>query len=172
DYILKDPEERDRLFISSIPRSFPHRVIRAPVPWHSSYSEAHAWNEDHLFITNPMMLSLQELWISQFSDLRFVRTDEMLSGSLPLLPAEFEDLVERHCSDARSILRNKWIPLCASLFKTEKDKWIHLVPQHENDSAIQVQEFFACVSSLMSLQLRGMVTNSLQDLLTFFTIHK
>ncbi|KAG9476993.1 hypothetical protein GDO78_002401 [Eleutherodactylus coqui] len=172
DYILKDPEEKDRLFIGNIPRSFPHRVIRAPVPWHSSYNDAHDWNENHLFTTNPMMLSLQELWITQYGNLRFVRTKEMLSGSLPLLPAEFEELVQKHCLEARAILRNKWIPHCASLFKSEKDKWIHLVPQNENDSTIQVQEFFACVSSLMSLQLRGMVISSLHDLLAFFTIHK
>ncbi|XP_069839891.1 dynein axonemal heavy chain 3 isoform X1 [Dendropsophus ebraccatus] len=172
DYILKDPEERDRLFIGSIPRSFPHRVIRAPVPWHASYSDAHKWNEDHLFTTNPMMLSLQDLWITEFSDLRFVRTRDMLSGSLPLLPAEFEGLVQKHCLEARTTLRNKWIPSCAYLFKSEKEKWIYLVPQNENDSTIQIQEFFACASSLMSLQLRRMVIDSLQDLLDFFTIHK
>ncbi|XP_068100920.1 dynein axonemal heavy chain 3 [Hyperolius riggenbachi] len=172
DYILKDPEERNRLFIANIPRSFPLRVIRAPVPWHASYSETHQWNEDHLFTVNPMMLELQRLWMTQFGNLRFVRTDEMLSGHLPLLPAEFEELIQKHCLEARAILRNKWIPTCASLFVSEKDKWIHLVPQNEDDSTAQVQEFFASVSSLMSLQLREMVINSLQDLLSFFSIHK
>ncbi|OCT61613.1 dynein heavy chain 3, axonemal [Xenopus laevis] len=172
DYILMDPEEKERLFIANIPRPFPHRLIRAPVPWHTSYNDAHGWNEDHLFTVNPMMLSLQELWINQFDDLRFVRIKDMLSGCLPLLPDEFEDVVQRHCQEARTTLRNKWIPACASLFTSEKDKWIHLVPQHDNDSTLQVQEFFACVASLMSHQLRGMVINSLQDLLSFFTLHQ
>ncbi|XP_073447160.1 dynein axonemal heavy chain 3 isoform X2 [Aquarana catesbeiana] len=172
DYILRDPEEKDRLQIGNIPRYFPLRVIRAEVPWHSSYSDAHKWNEDHLFTVNAMMLELQQLWITQFRDVRFVRTNEMLSSHLPLLPAEFEELVQKHCLEARATLRNKWIPACASLFMSHKDKWIHLVPQNEEDSAVQVQEFFACVSSLMSLQLREMVINSLKDLVSFFNIHK
>lgn len=46
------------------------------------------------------------------------------------------------------------------------------MPQNEEDSAVQVEEFFACVSSLMSLQLREMVINSLKDLVSFFNIHK
>ncbi|KAM4632527.1 dynein axonemal heavy chain 3 [Discoglossus pictus] len=172
DYILKDPEERDRLFIANIPRSFPRRVIRAPVPWHISYTNVQKWNEDHLFTVNPIMLSLQHLWFTEFSDLRFVRTKDMLSGHLPLLPAEFEELVQRHCREARATLRNRWIPTCASLFIAEKDKWIHLVPQNDNDSTQQVEEFFSCVGALMSLQLRRMVISSLQDLLSFFNIHK
>ncbi|XP_077305116.1 dynein axonemal heavy chain 3 [Lithobates pipiens] len=172
DYILRDPEEKDRLQIGNIPRYFPLRVIRAEVPWHSSYRDAHKWNEDHLFTMNAMMLELQQLWITQFRDVRFVRTNEMLSSHLPLLPAEFEELVQKHCLEARATLRNKWIPACASLFMSHKDKWIHLVPQNEEDSAVQVQEFFACVSSLMSLQLRKMVINSLKDLVSFFNIHK
>ncbi|XP_053550231.1 dynein axonemal heavy chain 3 [Bombina bombina] len=172
DYILKDPEEKDRLFIANIPHSFPHRVIRAPVPWHLSCRNAYKWNEEHLFIVNPMMLSLQHLWFTEFDDLRFVRTQELLSGNLPLLPAEFKELVQSHCLDSRTILRNKWIPNCAKRFIAEKDKWIHLVPQNDNDSTLLVQEFFSCVGALMSLQLRRMVINSLQDLLSFFSIHK
>ncbi|KAJ1097170.1 hypothetical protein NDU88_002296 [Pleurodeles waltl] len=171
DYILKDKEEKDRLFIGSIPRKYPRRTIRAPVPWHTSYREAKEWNEAHLFLVNPMMLLLQQLWFTEFGDLRFVRTKDMLSGNLPLLPEEFEDLVKRHCMEAHDILRNKWIPTCASLFIVNKENWMHFVPQN-NDSFQRIQEFFACVASFMSLQLREMVINSLQDILSFFAIHK
>uniref|UniRef100_A0A8B9DQE6 Dynein axonemal heavy chain 3 n=1 Tax=Anser cygnoides TaxID=8845 RepID=A0A8B9DQE6_ANSCY len=52
DYILMDPAERERLLIRSTPRPFPQRVIRAPVPWHSSYEEAKRsqlnWECSHL----------------------------------------------------------------------------------------------------------------------------
>jgi dynein heavy chain len=65
DYILMDPMERKRLFIESIPRVFPLRVIRAPVPWHNVYQNAKKWNEEHLHIVNPMMLNLKELWFSE-----------------------------------------------------------------------------------------------------------
>ncbi|KAM8960487.1 dynein axonemal heavy chain 3 [Pelodytes ibericus] len=172
DYILKDPEEKKRLSIASTPPIYPLRVLRAPVPWHTSYRNAHHWNETHLFTVNPMMLALQELWFTQFADLRFVRTKDLLTGNLPLLPIEFEELVHKHCIEAHTTLRDKWVPACASLFVSQKEKWIHLVPQNDNDSTIQVEEFFACVASLMSLQLRGMVISSLQDMLSFFSIHK
>lgn len=65
DYILMDPDERKRLFIHSIPRPFPQRVIRAPVPWHNVYQEVKCWNEKHLFMVNPMMLTLQQLWFTE-----------------------------------------------------------------------------------------------------------
>ncbi|XP_030068202.1 dynein axonemal heavy chain 3 [Microcaecilia unicolor] len=172
DYILKDPEEKERLFIDNVPRSFPLRIIRAPVPWHGTYLEVKIWNETHLFTVNPMMLHLQHLWFTKFSDLRFVRTKDMLLGNLPLLPTEFEDLIRRHCLEAQTILRKKWIPACASLFFTHKDKWIHFAPQNDDDSTEQVQQLFASAASLMSLHLREMVLNSLQDFFSVFNVHK
>lgn len=58
-----DPLERRRLSISSIPRPFPWRVIRAPVPWTSSYQEAHLWQSQHLFTATPIMVLLQDIWL-------------------------------------------------------------------------------------------------------------
>lgn len=65
DYVLMDPSERLRLSISSVPKSFPWRVIRAPVPWMSSYQEAHLWQSQHLFSASPIMVLLQEVWLSR-----------------------------------------------------------------------------------------------------------
>ncbi|KAJ7305844.1 hypothetical protein JRQ81_010210 [Phrynocephalus forsythii] len=172
DYILMDPDERKRLFINSIPRPFPQRVIRAPVPWHNVYGEVKRWNERHLFIVNPMMLTLQQLWFTEFSELRFIRTKEILAGDLPLLPNEFEDLIRKHCQEAHNILLNRWIPTCADLFIDLKQNWLHLAPQNDLDSSQQIEEYFASVAVLMSLQLREMVIKSLEDLLSFFKIHK
>ncbi|NXW28891.1 DYH3 protein, partial [Phaetusa simplex] len=172
DYVLMDPAERERLRIGSTPRPFPQRVVRAPVPWHSSYEEMKRWNEMNLFIVNPLMPTLQQLWLSEYSHLRFVRTEEVLSGDLPLLPTEFEEVIRRHCVEAHSILQNKWIPTCASIFRDQKRKWLHFAPQKDTDSSQQVESYFRSVATLMSLQLREMVVNSLEDLLSFFMIHK
>ncbi|XP_078413797.1 dynein axonemal heavy chain 3 [Cetorhinus maximus] len=172
NYILKDPSERMRLFVASVPRSFPHRVIRAPVPWHNAYCKAKAWNESHLFVINPMMILLQEFWYTKFDNLRFVHLKKIKTEDLPMLPQEFEDLVKEQCAEARNILENIWVPTCATLFLTHKEKWMHLVPQNDCDSTQQVKEFFACAASIMSLQLRELVVNSLKDLLSFFTVHK
>lgn len=65
DYILMDPSERQRLSISSIPMPFPRRVIRAPVPWATSYTEAQMWQSQHLFTTSPVMILLQDVWLKR-----------------------------------------------------------------------------------------------------------
>lgn len=44
---------------------FSFRVIRAPVPWHPTYKDMKGFNEEHLFITNPLMLRLQEIWFQE-----------------------------------------------------------------------------------------------------------
>ena len=62
DYILKDSAEMARLKIASIPRNFPQRIIRAPVPWHDSLSGAREAQMVQLFTTNTLMLELQQLW--------------------------------------------------------------------------------------------------------------
>ncbi|XP_027467991.1 dynein heavy chain 3, axonemal [Zalophus californianus] len=172
DYILMDPTERKRLFIENIPRMFPRRVIRAPVPWHSVYRNAKKWNEEHLHTVNPMMLNLKELWFKEFRDLRFVRTAELLAGKLPLQPHEYRDVIQKHCMEARQILLNKWIPTCAQLFISQKERWVHFAPKSDYDSSRNIEEYFASVASFMSLQLRDLVIKSLEDLVSFFMIHK
>uniref|UniRef100_A0A673TZU4 Dynein axonemal heavy chain 3 n=1 Tax=Suricata suricatta TaxID=37032 RepID=A0A673TZU4_SURSU len=172
DYILMDPTERKRLFIKNIPRMFPQRVIRAPVPWHSVYRNAKKWNEEHLHTVNPMMLSLKELWFTEFKDLRFVRTAELLAGKLPLQPHEYQNVIQKHCTEARQILLNKWIPTCAQLFVSQKEQWVHFAPKSDYDSSHNIEEYFASVAAFMSLQLRDLVIKSLEDLVSFFMIHK
>ncbi|NWX20475.1 DYH3 protein, partial [Aegotheles bennettii] len=172
DYILIDPAERERLFIESTPRPFPQRVVRAPIPWHGSYKEMRSWNERNLFILNPLMPTLQQLWLSEYSHLRFVRTEEILCRDLPLSPTAFEEVIRRHCMEAHHILENKWIPTCASIFLDKKKKWLHLAPQRDCDSSKRIESYFRSVATLMSLQLREMVVNSLKDFLAFFMTHQ
>lgn len=50
--------------------------------------------------------------------------------------------------------------------------WLHFAPQRDSDSPVKVESYFSSVAALMSLQLREMVINSLEDLLAFFMIHK
>lgn len=65
DYVLMDPSEGRRLSISSIPKPFPQRVIRAPVPWTLSYKEVSTWQSQHLFTVSPIMILLQDVWIKK-----------------------------------------------------------------------------------------------------------
>lgn len=62
DYILRDSNELKRLKIGSVPRVFPQKFIRAPIPWHDSMREAFNAQAQQLFITNRIMSELQLLW--------------------------------------------------------------------------------------------------------------
>ncbi len=62
DYILRDTTELKRLKIVAVPRVFPKKIIRAPVPWHDSMRLAFDAQAQQLFITNRIMSELQTLW--------------------------------------------------------------------------------------------------------------
>lgn len=62
DYVLMDYDEKDRLKIGAFPRSFPLRLIRAPVPWHGSFLQSKEAQAHQLFITNQIMTELHMLW--------------------------------------------------------------------------------------------------------------
>ena len=62
DYVLMDSSEMARLKIASVPQGFPHRTIRAPIPWHASLSAAREAQAAQLFTTNRVMVELQQLW--------------------------------------------------------------------------------------------------------------
>ncbi|XP_041823134.1 dynein heavy chain 3, axonemal [Melanotaenia boesemani] len=166
DYILMDPSECKRLSISSIPKPFPRRLVHAPVPWALSYKDAHMWQSQHLFTVSPIMTLLQNFWIDSFSSLRFVKLEDLCLS--PILPSEFEEFVQRQCQAAREKLLQIWLPHCASLFMTYEKLW--LPPIVNNTEGIQ--EIFSCAAALMSLHLRSLVIESLQDLLQFFMLYE
>lgn len=65
----------------------------------------------------------------------------------------------------------RWIPECASVLNFYKDLWLQRIPQ-TSEAPVYVLEFFSWVSSLMSLQLRTLVMDSLNDLLNFICKYK
>ncbi|CAH8647966.1 unnamed protein product [Schistosoma rodhaini] len=172
DYILLDPEERKRLFIESLPIPYPNFVIRAPVPWHTTRKKAYEFCKQYLFTIGPIPLALQKIWCTEFSHLRFVNHDELVNLPEPLEPIEFEKLIIQQCQRTREILRKSWIPTCAKTITELSNTWSHLLPVSSSDSMELVRLFFACISALMSRQLRDIVNISLQDLLKVLQIHE
>lgn len=66
----------------------------------------------------------------------------------------------------------RWIPACAQILIEHRQEWTHLVPTSEGDSAALVQQFFACLAALMSMQLRSLVINSLADFVSFLYLYQ
>lgn len=172
DYILMDPGERQRLHIKEIPKPFPQRTVRAPVPWHNTYCSAKEYCAKNVFTTNPVMMKIQNLWYDRFSDVRFVYGKELLESGLPVTPEVFESRVKEQCSKTREFLKKTWIPACAQILIEHRQEWTYLVPNSEGDSAALVQQFFACLAALMSMQLRSLVINSLADFVSFLHLYQ
>lgn len=66
----------------------------------------------------------------------------------------------------------RWIPACAQILIEHRQEWTYLVPNSEGDSAALVQQFFACLAALMSMQLRSLVINSLADFVSFLYLYQ
>ena len=62
DYVLKDRSELARLRIPVVPNAYTPRVVRAPIPWHSTWCEVQDMQAQQLFTTSSVMRGLQELW--------------------------------------------------------------------------------------------------------------
>ncbi|XP_065826535.1 dynein axonemal heavy chain 3-like isoform X2 [Oscarella lobularis] len=172
DYILSDKAELERLHIKAVPVTLPQRVARAPVPWHDRYQVAKQNQEERLFITNPMMRLLQNLWDQKFSSVRIIDPDAIRKANLPLTPTEFDDLIKRQCESATALLSNQWVPECSELFLTYKSLWTHLVPSTANQPTESVEKFFSCVAALMGKHLRQLVLNSIEDFANFIASYE
>lgn len=45
--------------------------------------------------------------VGRFRDLRFVRTAELLAGKWPLQPQEYQEVIQKHCTEARQTLLSR-----------------------------------------------------------------
>jgi hypothetical protein len=61
-YILPGLEERKRLKIETCHVDYPAIFIRAPVPWHCTFMASSQMLDHKLFIVNPILLCLRDLW--------------------------------------------------------------------------------------------------------------
>jgi len=61
-YILPGLEERKRLKIETYLVDYPAIFIRAPVPWHCTFMASSQMLDHKLFIVNPILLCLRDLW--------------------------------------------------------------------------------------------------------------
>ncbi|XP_052130864.1 dynein axonemal heavy chain 3 [Frankliniella occidentalis] len=173
DYIMLDPAERDRLNIKTYPKPFFRVCIRAPVPWHQTVITNKQMIEHHLFIVNPVLVALRDLWLDEYNDMLIVPVSQLEdSNPFPLELTELESEVDRLCDESSDRLRNEWLPKCADIFLNMKSTWRSLVPDKNRDSLKLIESFFYCARILMSMQLRTLVMRSLHHILSLFVRFK
>ncbi len=74
DYALMDPEEAARLNVRAPARARRdapaawRSTVRAPVPWHQGFVTARQFCRHNLFVTNPILLRIQIIWVKRYHD--------------------------------------------------------------------------------------------------------
>ncbi|XP_069499778.1 dynein axonemal heavy chain 12 [Ambystoma mexicanum] len=122
-------------------------------PWHQSFVDARNKISSSLHILHPALRTMLDLGFQTFSNLLIVD----LSGEREKGPIECESLrnnVSLACTNAEEKLRNTWYPKVINLF-TEKDLL-------QDIKADKIDSFYACVSTLMSNQLKDLLKRSVE----------
>ncbi|KAJ9576848.1 hypothetical protein L9F63_006622, partial [Diploptera punctata] len=172
-YIMEDPAQRKRLNILTLPVDYPAIIIRAPVPWHCNYVIASQLLQHKLFICNPVLLCIRDLWELEYSNMVIVPVERLMDEYPPPIESEkLEIAVENYCTESLNILKKRWLPQCAEIFLGFKEYWKHLVPKTSGESLKLVKLFFECACTLMSMQIRRLVMKSLSHFLKLIALYK
>ena len=169
DYILLDPKEQERLQIPRFFANYVPRIARAPVPWHNEIVTYKQQLEQNLFILNPVMRNLLEIF-SKFENSRIVDMSVFTASVLPMTTDEFQTILKNQCQTFKNKLLNEWIPNVANMFFQYKEHWYSIVTKSEDPDVgyNRLDLFFKSVTALLSNQLWSMVQASLTDFEKFF----
>ena len=175
DYILMEKSEQKRLRINIPPETLCPVTIRAPVPWRSSFQSSSDFCTENLHTTSETIQQLNDLWHNTFCDDHFVNFKDGFDS--PLVPHEFIRAISDHADETRQRLVNEWIPTCADIVRDNFIKNKHQyniqslksahINSEDNSSSQTINDFFNCVASLMQLQVRNLVRDSLKLLVEF-----
>ena len=109
------------------------------------------------------MQELQDIFFKEFCETRFIRIDDL---KVPCPPELLSAQIVTHCREALEHLEENWIPAAASLLRENKHLWQNLVPTRDNDVK-SIKSFFETVGTLMSIQLRYIIENSVNDFVEY-----
>ncbi|XP_057653134.1 dynein axonemal heavy chain 3 [Diorhabda carinulata] len=172
-YVLKDPAEWKRLRFQTFPSDFPIMMVRAPVPWHSTYCISTQLMEKHYYNGNMIIRKIRDLWWDRYDNMLIVPQERLLNADgKSLAPDELEQRVTDICEGARNVIINEWLPACADIFLEYREHWKQYIPKTASEPPIIVERFFDCVNLLMSMQLRWLVEKSLDHFKNIFVKFK
>nr|CAI5856319.1 unnamed protein product [Callosobruchus analis] len=166
-YVLHDPGEWKRLNFETFPIDFPIMLIRAPVPWHTTFCLNQQLMEKHYYNGNVVLRKIRDLWFESYDNMLLLPLEALEVKSLfPIDPGEFEQRVLEICQNSRKILKKEWLPSCADIFLENKQEWKCYIPVNKKDSTELIERFFECANILMSMQLRTLVIRSLKHFIS------
>lgn len=129
--------------------------------WHQNVLSGFEGIDRTLAVNHDGMLQMLDLW-GLYSHL-------LLCNVAPLPPTSpmeldaFKDLQHSHCEKVVQALKKKWFPAVLEIFRREMQQ----EDEGNNGGGPEGSPLLAAVSTLMSNQLRGLLTASIQALVSF-----
>ncbi|CAG0885875.1 unnamed protein product [Darwinula stevensoni] len=106
EHVLRHPSQRRRLRLRRLPPTYRPCTLKAPVPWHTTFTIAKDFARHHSFVTNPILSRLRNLFLDEFSHVRMFSRSKLTErkDSIPMSPDAFEAQVKQQCEEARTVL--------------------------------------------------------------------
>ncbi|KAJ8333348.1 hypothetical protein SKAU_G00422440 [Synaphobranchus kaupii] len=154
--VLRDPEDQQEVSRQGTPSG---QVMDVSRSWRDSFVKNRKKMEENLHVLQPVMRTILEHCHTTFCGLLLVDLSSCRSKG----PVECENLRNKmvvECERMEDKLMNTWFP-----------KIIHLLTSKELLKSIKAEKLnslYTCASTLISNQLRDLVTRSVQDYVSLF----
>ncbi|CAG9786462.1 unnamed protein product [Diatraea saccharalis] len=137
-YILEDPAERARLHIAFLPPLWPALVVRAPVPWHTSFVRCRQAMSYRFYHGNPVLLELRRLWQERYQNVLICDMNKMQEDiQFPQYIPEFTERLTKLCAEMRSELADNWLIDVADTMIKMRHHWSVYVAKKKKESTFQ-----------------------------------
>lgn len=170
NYLLRDPEEQQRLGIRMTFDPSNRSAGRDSFPWHDDAAASTAVLHESMFTYHPVLLAIQDHFRSRYFYFRFINFDE-LQDAIPLTLSEFIKLIDTHTKRAKTYLNERWLVEYGKIVDERKESiesWV--MNEDPMRRSLKMDIFFSTLAQLMSLHLRYFVESTLQDLLDLFAL--
>lgn len=156
DFVLRDPREKEENITKEV---LPHRIemMQVPKPWKKSFLTACARIEQDLYITNPTMAAVLNLWHRNYGELTLIDPEDVKTREESMELAFFQNLMVRHIESGKDQLLKRWFPEVQNIFYHGNKK--RLIPGSQQTRKLNA--FFNAAAVLMSNQLQSLAFLSL-----------
>ncbi|XP_041110137.1 dynein heavy chain 3, axonemal-like isoform X2 [Polyodon spathula] len=165
DYILLDPAEQARLGITLTAKPS-HSAGRECFPWQERVQHGRSRLMGALYPTHPVMARILHSFHSKYKHFRLLDL-QALSRELPLTIDQLTDHMTELVGRRAGLLRESWLRDSAHIVSESRDCIEAWMPQEEALRMRKMAHFFGSVATLMSVMLRMVVTESLQELVSW-----
>ncbi|KAF5288993.1 hypothetical protein FQA39_LY03872 [Lamprigera yunnana] len=167
DFILQDPS-----FVESIVAEFESaartEVSQQGAFWRANKDAAKAKLYRRLFIVNPCITQLIEMWFTNFQKLRILDVHALSQREGPFSLSDFQWVVGKQIDKFKLTLVNTYFSQVMEIFSIGSKKNKIPGPMFP----VRLQKFHNCIATIMTYHLQTLCLNSLYDYVDYVTDFK